>query len=109
MKQVSNNNFITQIKTLLQNAREKVYINVNDVMTKTYYEIGKKIVEEEQLGSSRAKYGKELLKNLSNEPKLCIRNSQISTNHLPIGTLLNFLNYQTGSPAKFIKTPIAKH
>jgi predicted nuclease of restriction endonuclease-like (RecB) superfamily len=67
MKQVSNNNFITQIKTLLQNAREKVYKNVNEVMTKTYYEIGKKIVEEEQLGSSRAKYGKELLKNLSNE------------------------------------------
>jgi len=67
MKQVSNNNFITQIKTLLQNAREKVYQNVNDVMTKTYFEIGKRIVEEEQLGSSRAKYGKELLKNLSNE------------------------------------------
>ena len=67
MKQVSNNNFITQIKTLLQNARNKVYQNINEVMTKTYYEIGKKIVEEEQLGSSRAKYGKELLKNLSNE------------------------------------------
>jgi hypothetical protein len=43
------------------------------------------------------------------KPKLCIRNSQISTNHLPIGTSLNFLNYQTGSPAKFIKIPIAKH
>jgi hypothetical protein len=42
-------------------------------------------------------------------PKLCIRNLQISTNHLPIGTSLNFLNYQTGSPAKFIKIPIAKH
>jgi predicted nuclease of restriction endonuclease-like (RecB) superfamily len=67
MKQVSNNNFITQIKTLLQNAREKVYKNINEIMTKTYFEIGKRIVEEEQLGSSRAKYGKELLKNLSNE------------------------------------------
>jgi hypothetical protein len=43
------------------------------------------------------------------KPKLCIRNSQISTNHLPIGTSLNFLNYQTGSPAKFIKIPIAEH
>jgi hypothetical protein len=52
MKQVSNNNFITQIKTLLQNARNKVYQNINEIMTKTYYEIGKKIVEEEQLGSS---------------------------------------------------------
>jgi len=46
---------------------------------------------------------------LFNKPKLCIRNSLLCTNHLQIGTLLNFLNYQTGSLAKFIKTPIAKH
>ena len=46
---------------------------------------------------------------LFNKPKLCIRNSLLCTNHLQIGTLLNFLNYQTGSLAKFIKIPIAKH
>ena len=36
-------------------------------MTKTYFEIGKRIVEEEQKGKSRADYGKALLKNLSIE------------------------------------------
>jgi predicted nuclease of restriction endonuclease-like (RecB) superfamily len=36
-------------------------------MTQTYYEIGKRIVEEEQGGESRAEYGTALLKNLSNE------------------------------------------
>ena len=43
------------------------------------------------------------------KPELCNRNSPICTNHLRIGLSLNFLNYLTGSPAKFSKTPIAKH
>ncbi len=36
-------------------------------MTQTYWEIGKRIVEEEQDGENHAKYGKALLKNLSVE------------------------------------------
>lgn len=36
-------------------------------MTQTYWDIGKRIIEEEQDGESRAKYGKALLKNLSLE------------------------------------------
>jgi len=60
-------NFINEIKTLLSNARNRVYQNINEIMTKTYFEIGKRIVEEEQKGQKRAKYGKELLKTLSNE------------------------------------------
>lgn len=59
------NNFHNDIKTLLQNARNKVYASINSTMTQTYWKTGKRIVEEEQGGESRAKYGKELLKNLS--------------------------------------------
>ncbi|HIQ51604.1 MAG TPA: DUF1016 domain-containing protein [Nautiliaceae bacterium] len=62
-----NSNFIKEIKNLLQSARVKAYQNINEIMTKTYFEIGKRIVEEEQKGKSRADYGKELLKNLSIE------------------------------------------
>ena len=62
MKSIIDNDFINDIKTLLQNARQSVYKNVNTIMTKTYFEVGKRIVEEEQLGSSRAEYGKELLR-----------------------------------------------
>ena len=34
-------------------------------MVKTYFEIGRLIVENEQNGKNRAEYGKETLKNLS--------------------------------------------
>jgi len=60
-------NFHQEIKTLLQNAKNKIYTNINSTMTRTYWLIGQKIVEEEQNGDSRAEYGKELLKNLSLE------------------------------------------
>jgi predicted nuclease of restriction endonuclease-like (RecB) superfamily len=59
--------FIIEIKTLLASAKNRVYQNINSVMTQTYFEIGKKIVQEEQKGEKRAKYGKYILKNLSKE------------------------------------------
>jgi predicted nuclease of restriction endonuclease-like (RecB) superfamily len=61
----TSNNLHNDIKTLLQNARNKVYATINSTMTETYWQIGKRIVEEEQSGEYRAKYGKGLLKNLS--------------------------------------------
>lgn len=61
------NNFYQDIKELLQSARNKVYQTINTTLTQTYYEIGKRIVEEEQGGETRAEYGTALLKNLSNE------------------------------------------
>ena len=62
---IENDEFYKQIKELLLNARNKVVQNINTTMVKTYYEIGKKIILQEQSGKNRAKYGKELLKNLS--------------------------------------------
>jgi len=64
---LTESKFIQDIKELLKSARNKVYRNINEIMTKTYFEIGKRIVEEEQKGKSRADYGKALLKNLSTE------------------------------------------
>jgi predicted nuclease of restriction endonuclease-like (RecB) superfamily len=61
------NGLYQDIKELLQSARNRVYQTINITMTQTYYEIGKRIVEEEQDGETRAEYGKALLKNLSNE------------------------------------------
>lgn len=58
-------NLYDDIKTLLESARKKVLSTVNSAMTLTYFLIGKKIVEEEQNGESRAEYGKELIKNIS--------------------------------------------
>ena len=60
-----NNNFYQEIKELLYSAKNKVYQTINITMTQTYFQIGKRIVEEEQGGESRAEYGKSLLKLLS--------------------------------------------
>lgn len=58
-------NIYEEIKNLLTSARENIVSNVNSTMTKTYFLIGKRIVEEEQNGNERAEYGEELIKNLS--------------------------------------------
>jgi predicted nuclease of restriction endonuclease-like (RecB) superfamily len=60
-----NNNFYQEIKELLYSAKNKVYQTINTTMTQTYFQIGKRIVEEEQGGETRAEYGKSLLKLLS--------------------------------------------
>lgn len=62
-----SNNYISEIKKILKNARQKAYIAVNSAMVEAYWEIGRRIVEEEQNGKERAEYGKEILQNLSKE------------------------------------------
>ena len=54
-----------EIHDLLHNARQNIISNINSTMTKTYFLIGKRIVEEEQDGNKRAEYGKNLIKMLS--------------------------------------------
>ena len=62
-----SNNYINEIKKILKNARQKAYTAVNSAMVEAYWEIGRRIVEEEQSGRERAEYGKEIVKNLSKE------------------------------------------
>ncbi len=62
-----SNNYISEIKKILKNARQKAYTAVNSAMVEAYWEIGRRIVEEEQSGRERAEYGKEIIKNLSKE------------------------------------------
>ncbi|NQU84555.1 MAG: DUF1016 domain-containing protein, partial [Mariniphaga sp.] len=53
------------IRSILDNARSKVYRTVNFVMVLAYWNIGKIIVEEEQKGKEKAEYGSYLIKELS--------------------------------------------
>ena len=62
-----SNNYINEVKEILKNARQKAYTAVNSAMVEAYWEIGRRIVEEEQRGKERAEYGKEIIKNLSKE------------------------------------------
>ena len=64
---LTKNNFYQEIKELLYSAKNRVYQTINTTMTQTYFQIGKRIVEEEQGGETRAEYGSALLKNLSSE------------------------------------------
>lgn len=64
---LANNNIYQEIKELLYSAKNRVYQTINTTMTQTYFQIGKRIIEEEQGGETRAKYGSSLLKNLSSE------------------------------------------
>jgi predicted nuclease of restriction endonuclease-like (RecB) superfamily len=56
-----------QIKELLIKGRRKAYQSINTILLQTYWSIGKYIVEYEQKGNIKAKYGEELLKKLSKD------------------------------------------
>jgi predicted nuclease of restriction endonuclease-like (RecB) superfamily len=56
---------VGNIGELLETARRTSARAVNALMTATYWEICRRIVEFEQGGEKRAEYGKEMLKNLS--------------------------------------------
>ena len=60
-------NFIREIKELVNSAKQRVVTSINIAMVYTYYEIGRRIVEQEQKGLNRAEYGTELLYQLSIE------------------------------------------
>lgn len=57
--------FYTDVYFILQQAREKAYNNANGIMTYAYWNVGKRIVEQEQYGEKKAQYGSYLIKNLS--------------------------------------------
>jgi predicted nuclease of restriction endonuclease-like (RecB) superfamily len=61
------NLFHADIRHILQSARNKAYTAVNSAMVEAYWLIGKRIVEEEQKGEKKAKYGERLLESLSKE------------------------------------------
>jgi predicted nuclease of restriction endonuclease-like (RecB) superfamily len=55
----------TSIVKLLNAARQAAARNVNALMTVSYWEIGRRIVEAEQKGKRRAGYGEQLIARLS--------------------------------------------
>jgi len=61
----STESFYNKVKELLKQARTTVVQTVNKTMVITYFEIGKMIIDEEQKGNERAKYGQQLTRELS--------------------------------------------
>lgn len=59
--------FIGEIKAIIERGRSQAYASVNAVMFDTYWNLGKRIVEQEQNGNEKADYGEHLIEMLSNE------------------------------------------
>ncbi len=62
-----NNSIMNEIKEILETARKRVAVQVNNELLSTYWNIGRIIVEHEQQSSERAAYGKQVLKQLSKQ------------------------------------------
>jgi hypothetical protein len=62
-------NTFLKIAQLLEKARKTTAQAINAFMTSTYWEIGRCIVEFEQNGADRAKYGEHLIERLSSDLK----------------------------------------
>ena len=57
--------YINDISNILHAARKYVASSVNTAMVQAYWLIGKRIVMQEQNGSGRAEYGKQIIEKLS--------------------------------------------
>ena len=64
-KGIESNMAYLQIKELMENARKQVSVKINNILVRTYWKIGKIIIEDEQKNNERAEYRKKLFKELS--------------------------------------------
>lgn len=63
----NSTDIVADIKQIIEQARKQAYASINTLMIQSNWLVGRRIVEEEQGGASRAEYGKALLKNLAAE------------------------------------------
>ena len=53
--------------SIIEQGRQQAYANVGQIAIYTYWNVGRRIVEEEQGGQRRASYGTKLMKNLAED------------------------------------------
>src|SRR5208283_1506489 len=61
----NHDSIVSELVDLVESARRVSARSVNAVMTATYWEIGRRMVEFEQRGKKRAEYGEALLERLA--------------------------------------------
>lgn len=59
------NQLVNDIRHIIDKGRQSAYASVNSVQIQTYWNIGKRIVEEEQNGEAKAVYGTKMIEQLS--------------------------------------------
>ena len=63
----NGNSFVADIKSIITDGMRNAYSSVHACALITYWRVGRRIIEEEQAGASRAQYGQRLLAGLSAE------------------------------------------
>lgn len=61
---------VSAIGQILEEGRRKAIQSINQILVRTYWEVGKRIVEFEQKGQEKAEYGSALLDTLSRDLKV---------------------------------------
>lgn len=56
---------LSDVKTIIAQGRQTAYQGANAVLIRTYWQVGRRIVEEEQQGEQRAAYGIQLVEGLA--------------------------------------------
>jgi len=64
---IVSKSLVSDIKSIIENGRNQAYAAINVSMLNTYWNVGRRIVEEEQHGEKRAEYGAEILIKLADE------------------------------------------
>ena len=63
----ANSHLVDNIRQTLQEARKSIAHSVNATLVRAYWQVGKHIVEYEQGGAERAKYGKKVINSISKQ------------------------------------------
>ena len=59
--------FVTDIRSIIEKGRQQAYAAAGQAAIATFWNVGRRIVEEEQHGEIRAAYGTQLIKKLAEE------------------------------------------
>lgn len=60
-----HDHFVSEVCSIIDDGRRQAYATVGQIAIMTFWNVGRRIVEEEQHGKSRATYGIKLIQNLS--------------------------------------------
>ncbi len=63
----NTNKLLENIRKIIENSRNDLVKTINDTIIKSYFKIGRLIVEDEQKGKKRAEYSEETINFLSNK------------------------------------------
>ena len=109
-RQASYQRFLQEVVDLVEQARSQAVRAVNLVMVSTYWDLGRKIVVQEQGGKGRAKYGEQLLEQLSVDLTKRFGRGYSATNlrlmrkfyqAFPQGAIQQMTSAELGGPAGF--------